>query len=348
VRRRLAAGGLAFFALCTSLLIAEGVLRALRLAPTEGLTTVTASQFDSIPGHFSPSRSFTDLRIRALPHQVRIDSLGYRGGEVSRAPRVGVPRVLMLGDSFIYGDFVDEGETLPAQLVQMLRQECGTVEVINAGLPGATITDYREVARRGLVLRPDLMVVAFTENDVSDLAAEPLWNQMARNRVAKSSFPFGMVYPVLRQSALWNLAMQVRGKIRASLMRAEHSESGDIPRGIRPDSVLRARYARALTGLAQDAATAGTPLVFLSFPLHFTVYGEWPSEQLHWVDSLARAVGLPVVSTLTILRESGLGRTELFLLPHDGHPSAKGYALAAAELAAVLREHPALQCALPE
>lgn len=344
MKRWIAALALVAVAGLVSLVVAELALRVFRLAPTEGLTTVTARQFDAIPGLFSPSRTFTDLRNRSLPHRVRIDSLGFRGEDVSRQPAAGVVRMVMLGDSFVYGDFVNDGETLPAQLERSLRERCGAVEVINAGLPGATINAYREVAQRARALQPDLFIVAFTENDVSDLAAESMWSQLARNRAAKSSFPFGILYPVLRRSALWNLAMQVRGRIRTLAARdAEPPSGAEAATGVRPDSALRSRYANELQQLVTEARAAEVPLIFVSFPAHFTVSGEWTSEQIDWADSVARATGIPVLETLPVLRQTGLPMTELFLLPHDGHPSAKGYAVAAAEVAAGLRDHPTLQ-----
>jgi lysophospholipase L1-like esterase len=339
--KRLGFAALLFGVAClVALGLAELALRALNLAPTRGLTTLTAAQFDRLPGLFSPGAEFVDLRNRALPHQVRIDSLGFRGPDFARQRDSNAVRIVMLGDSFIYGDFVNNDETLPFVLERRLNDRCGKVEVINAGLPGSTISDQVEVARRVLALGPTLVIISFTENDVTDLANEPMWSMLARNRAAKSGFPLRFLYPALRGSALWNLAMQVRGRLRT----AQRHDAGDaLPAtagqqgGVRPDSARRAAYDAALTTLVAELSRAAVPAAFVTFPAHFTVYREWSEEQLLWVEARAQAQGLPVVSTLSALRASGKSATELFLLPHDGHPSALGYSIAADTLARELR-----------
>src|SRR5439155_175083 len=83
---------------------------------------------------------------------------------------------------------------------------------VNAGLGGATITDEVELVQRALPLTPDLVVVVFSENDVTDLGQTPMWTLLAANRRAKSRFPLSLVYPVLRHTALWNLGLEVAGK----------------------------------------------------------------------------------------------------------------------------------------
>lgn len=336
LRRGLVAVFVLGAAVVLSVGLAEIALRLLDLAPTQGLTTVTAAQFERVPGMFAPNAEFTDLRNRALPHRVRIDSLGFRGADIARQPSDSLLRVLMLGDSFVYGDFVDDDDAIPAQLAATLSQRCGRVEVINAGLPGSTITEHLEVARRAITLRPQFVIITFTENDVTDLRAESMWDQLARNRAAKSGFPLRYLYPMLRRSSLWNLAMQVRGRLRAGSAHEGGAAAEGTPAqpgGVRPDSLLRSRYESTLATLTGELRAAGTAAAFATFPAHFTVYGDWTDEQLRWVETTAGAQGLPVISTLGALKASGRGPTELFLLPHDGHPSALGYRLAAEALA---------------
>lgn len=344
--RRFARGlVLAILAGTLSLLVAEGVLRLLGLAPTTGLTTVSASEFDRIPGILSPQLRFIDLRNRELPHRVTVDSLGYRGAPFSRVKPKGEVRVLMAGDSFIYGDFVDDSLTLPAQLEARLVRSCPGARVINAGLPGATITEHKEIIARGLAIAPDLVILAFTENDVGDLASRPLWELLADHRASKARFPFSAVYPLLRRTALWNLALQVRGRLRteghpdAPQRRAAPGRNG----GIAPDPALRARYADALTEIAALLSARGVAFAFMDFPAHLTLYGEWSTEQLDWVERTARAAGVTVYSAMPALLADGRGETELFLLPLDGHPSGAGYAVAADFLAKSLLAAPPLR-----
>ena len=57
-------------------------------------------------------------------------------------------RVLCLGDSYIFGDFVDDDEAFPAALQVALERRVPhrPLEVINAGVNGYTIIDEAALA----------------------------------------------------------------------------------------------------------------------------------------------------------------------------------------------------------
>jgi lysophospholipase L1-like esterase len=79
--------------------------------------------------------------------------------------------VLFLGDSFTYGLGVNDEEALPQQVENLLKTQHYSVEVINAGNPGAG-TDYelKFLQTLGPKLKPDLVVVCFFWNDFYDNA----------------------------------------------------------------------------------------------------------------------------------------------------------------------------------
>ncbi len=56
-------------------------------------------------------------------------------------------------------------------------------------------------------------------------------------------------------------------------------------------------------------------------------------DQLEWITRTAAGIQVPAVSLLPSLVGSGVPTTRLYLLPYDGHPSARGYAIGAAFLA---------------
>ena len=99
--------------------------------------------------------------------RVRTNSLGLRGPEVP--PHVpGELRILVLGDSITFGDYVDEDETYPVALERRLQAAlpARTVRVINAGGPNVGTQD--EAALLGELapaIRPDLVLVGFYLND---------------------------------------------------------------------------------------------------------------------------------------------------------------------------------------
>lgn len=74
-------------------------------------------------------------------------------------------RVLVLGDSFTEGVQVGEQDLFTAQLERNLPD----VEFINAGVGGyGTIQEYLFLASEGLKYSPDLVLLMFFENDLSD------------------------------------------------------------------------------------------------------------------------------------------------------------------------------------
>jgi len=315
-----------------ALALGEGLLRLLHLAPTNGVATVTEAEFRSVPGILSPGQRLVDRSNPRLPYQVATDSLGYRGPDVPFAKDSGEFRVLFTGDSFTFGDFVDDDQTLPAQLERRLHARCGRVRVVNAGLGDATIVDEAHLVERGLRLSPDVVILLFSENDVSDLNRVSTWDRLAENRRAKSRFPLSLAYPLLRRTALWNLGLHVAAvaRARAHPRRVDWSVAG------REDSAtprLRDTYRRALLALRDTLAARQVPLVVAAYPSHLALFREAQRGQLAWFTQMARQTDGSVVNLMTPLAVSGLPATTLYLLPYDGHPSPRGYEVASAYLA---------------
>lgn len=323
----------------------EIAIRVLQLAPSQGVSTVDEADFDRVPGLFGPGQDIVDRQEPALPHRVRINAHGYRGPDIPAGRAPGEFRVLAIGDSFTFGDFVDDEDTLPAQVEANLSRRnlgagCAAVRVLNAGVGGTTIVTHAEMANRGLVFEPDLVLLTFSENDVTDLQ-HPMWFSLADNRRMKSSFPLNLVYPVLRHTATWNFLLRVRAA-RLTPGPETHSEKSpeemnaaeaeDRARKTRD----RERYRTAVVELRDRLAAHGIPLVFAVYPVHHALKGEPYLEQLEWAEAMARAEGLPTVPLLGPLVESGLPDTGLFLLPHDGHPNPVGYEIAAEAIGGVI------------
>ncbi len=330
--RSIAAGA----GLLAGLVVVEVLLRALGAAPTNGVTTVTEKEFWSVPGILSPGQRLIDRRDPRLPHRVSTNSLGYRAREVAARKPPGELRILFTGDSFVYGDFVNDDETLPAKLEQRLSGRCTGVRVVNAGLGDATIVEEAQLIDRGLRLSPDLVILLFSENDIADLNRPSTWDRLATNRRAKSRFPLAAVYPVLRHTAVWNFALAVRATWRARAPAAQTIGLSMLSAAGRADSLtreLREVYRRALLDVRDTLARRGVPLALVAYPSHLAVTDESLRDQLAWVTRTAADAHLFEVNLLEPLVASGLPAEALYLLPYDGHPSPRGYEITAAYLA---------------
>lgn len=133
------------------------------LAP---LGPVAGYVFDPQLGYrLEPDRQRTDATGKRFRH----NHLGVRGPEISRVKPKGVRRILLLGDSTVYGPYVDETETSAAQLQQRLAQglDGARVQVVNAGVPGWTSRETRLNLLLHLAeLSPDALVVMEGRNEL--------------------------------------------------------------------------------------------------------------------------------------------------------------------------------------
>ena len=101
------------------------------------------------------------LRIPAVEHGA--NEFGFRGPAVP--PGEGTrPRIIMIGDSYTYGQGVSASDALPSALQDVLG---GDVDVLNFGVPGLNAEEAREqfahFARRWA---PDLVVFNLYSNDL--------------------------------------------------------------------------------------------------------------------------------------------------------------------------------------
>ncbi len=259
----------------------------------------------------------------------QLDGRGYRELRFGRPAASGVPRVLAVGDSFVFGFGVESaGGTYPALLEEALSTGPRAVpcEVLNAGRPGAD--SHREFAvLRELVpeVRPDLVLIGYYVNDCETTAEK------------RAFFGARRVLPVLgdnleRVSRLWRL-------LEGWLM--DLAESAGIEE--RYVDHLRAQAAPGTPEWAEHEAAlrrllraAGPATVLVIFPL-VTDLERYPLDELHaQVAGVARAEGVPVLDLRDAL--SGVPPEALRVAPWDPHLNERGHALAAEATAAFLLE----------
>jgi lysophospholipase L1-like esterase len=102
---------------------------------------------------------------------IRTDSYGFHDTEFPRAKPAGELRILALGDSVTQGFGVTYAETFSAALERLLPQvdhSHASFQVINAGVHGYSTYQERGVLARNLDLDPDLVLVDFVMNDVTE------------------------------------------------------------------------------------------------------------------------------------------------------------------------------------
>jgi hypothetical protein len=306
-------------ALLVCLAAAEAGVRLLHLAPPVRETS-GEGLYENHPGGLYRLRPGIE---RAWEHRefrggFRTNAAGFRGGPWRPGPG---GSLVVLGDSFVFGWGVDEGETLPELLQELLGD---SVAVVNLGLPG--YGPGRELAlwRSGVFPHPvRLVCLVLTEsNDVVDDLA------FARDPERLPGPPGGLA----RRSALvrW-LAWRWDGLRRWWISTREENVR---------------RTLGYVAELSRDLTRRGIPLVVVLFPSRAQIQpgrlGRLVLDALQvrrdlherLLRGLREIPGVSEVVDLTPVMEK---HGDALYFPADGHPTAEAYRLAARRLAPVLR-----------
>lgn len=293
-----------------------------------------------------------------LGESIHVGRDGFRGAEMDDSSAPPKERVLALGDSFMFGLGVEDDETFPAALERALAAS-GPVRVRNGGVPGYNL--LQSVTRLEAALSenpPDAVVLGFLENDLHNVDGPD--NEVAPDatlRPAPGSYrPPTTVNPFQALSGPWlwlqihsaafrlasfaairqRLAVSGNEELAALAREAESSqELGDrLLRG-EHDAETDPRFTgaeRLLRSAADATRAAGIPLVLVVFPRPEQLVSERLRGGNERIAALARAAGIVVVDPTKALAAEP-DRIGLYLFPHDHHPSPRGYAVMAAEVA---------------
>lgn len=327
------------------LICIETGLRLTQLAPTETLVYPDAAAWERNPGPFAPSQDFVDRFRPSLPHHIHVNSLGFRGREFDARKAPGTYRILCVGDSYTFGDYVDDDDTFPAGLEKRLRQGSpGTaIDVINAGVNGYTITDEAGLVKeKGLALEPDEILVAFVLNDLADLTRQISSRENQRRAAGEmSGSALAPIKRWLRHTATYNFLFVIKATVLGRLGLDPTIQDVPIRHLLYPPydattEALFARYRDELLRLRDLAAEHHCRLRLVLYPFYEQVVGGASAEAQARITAMASGAGIPVVDLLPAFLKGGPRAAKLFLMPLDHHPSAAGHRAAAREVARAL------------
>jgi len=257
----------------------------------------------------------------------RTNALRLRGPGIGPR-RQGVPRILMLGDSYTFGWAVSEQDALPEQLGRLLSEPGRDVEVINGGVPGYN-TEQEAVLLEHLLpaVQPDIVVLGFVMND-----AEP---------ISTSRPPPQVTYRFAR-SWLWEaLKQQIRRRWPASaswLPSRLHTYDTAYLRSFDPASPKRAVCRAALAKIVERLRREHVPALIVIFPDFTMGFGPgYPFASIHQaVAGWCEELGVDHIDLLDGFRGMDSGRLKV---AGDGHPGPEAYARIATVLRPWLEAH---------
>ena len=114
--------------------------------------------------------------------QVKINGHGFRDKEYSIEKDAGTFRIVALGDSVTFGNFLLAEDTYPDQLEALWAETGKAVEVLNLGLGGYdTVQEVATLEHIGVQFQPDFVVVGYVINDMGIESANLRYIEQAQN-----------------------------------------------------------------------------------------------------------------------------------------------------------------------
>lgn len=291
----------------------------------------------------------------------------HKGYSLARAPDTF--RIVVLGDSYTFGQGVERDSTFPAQLEKLLNGMGANLrfEVVNLGFCGLnTMTEVQLLAKegihpdtwapdpdyRGLAYQPDLVILEYTLNDSSTS-----WRVPGQVKGFDDRFRTGEV--VLRVNGgpysiplpdKVDKFLTMHSRLYLALVSGYNQLLGVL--GLREagkgaiESTL-SRYVdsfegwiwmnQALQQLSVIGKTANIPVIMAIYP-DMVNLSAYPFAAAHQkVKSKAESYGIPTLDLLPFFQ--GRNERELIATPFDAHPNATAHAIAAQALFEFLKSN---------
>lgn len=258
-----------------------------------------------------------------------VNALGFRGPDVDAAPRPGVTRIVLLGDSIAFGYWVAEQDAVGAQLARLL-DETGPpgrrFEVVNLGVPGYNLEQSIHALRtRAPALAPDLVVLALCLNDLEDVFSYEYG--LTADRAERRSTTFGRLgEALLERSRLFSWVEYRRAELsaRRAFVEARNPLGNRLYEGgvQKQKETLLARFRE----MAAVLEPRGTPALVAVFPTFGNRFANYPHRKLHDAAvGAARESGLHAVDLLPCFAPYAFADVRVDVV----HPSPLGHRVAA-------------------
>ncbi|MFN0242834.1 MAG: SGNH/GDSL hydrolase family protein [Planctomycetota bacterium] len=267
-------------------------------------------EYDSNPDGYFDERNGLDYETNAQ---------GFRGAEWTDERTPGTERVLVLGDSFTFGEGVKLEDTFCVRLASLLTKERGRpVEVINCGVSAwSTDSEIAFLEHRGLRTKPDLVLVVYVLNDADYAGGLDLWREF-RGQYEKDWLKHSYF-------ASYAYSMYARGRVGRRYVE-------DTVRGALSTPEKWQKSFDLLAKGDQLSRAAGARFGVCVFPFLFDLSPSHPMKPIHAMirDACAKN-GIPALDLFDTF--VGQRDTSLWVHPSDQHPNAKANALAAEAMA---------------
>lgn len=275
-----------------------------------------------------------------------ISAAGLRDREYPTQKPPGTFRILIIGDSIVYGYGVKQDEALSAQLENLLatywQNQETRFEVLNLGVTGYSIEQVVENLRvRGLQFDPDLILYGYCLNDPMAYSFE-LESLKAQLSSAKATYRDELLH---RGEALaGKLRIYLLARYAWQALRAQGASTADLKDkqwasisdgtyrrffdAAYDDDAGAERLRSGIAALRELSDSTGVPVATLLFPIFFDLES-YRLQHLHdRVQQLHAQYGLPVYDLLDLYTTMLTAHGNVFVF-NALHPNAVGHRLAA-------------------
>lgn len=280
-----------------------------------------------MPGHPYLIYEYRPGRHEERGVTIQINSLGLRGPELPTPKPQAERRLLVTGDSSIFGFGVPEGSTLAEVAAERLG-----ARPVNAGLPGySTLQTKNLLSLRAWAAAPDLVVIGnlWSDNtfdrfvDKEVIASLRAWDRG----------PTGALWRLLQRSAVFRLAdwaLRVAPKaerVRTVTWTADRAPSGRMGRR----RVEINDYQANLYAIADAAIARGAGVAFLMLPNRDDLAPAPEARPPAWAPyravlrEAAAAYAAPLIDGPALFAADGRGPEALFI--DEMHPTIAGHAI---------------------
>jgi GDSL-like lipase/acylhydrolase family protein len=317
-----------------------GAARA-RTAMVNLTLAVVSLSIAAVAGEFAARFAFGDITTtgddssyfarRWTASHVRLNSLGFREREFDPVKPVGVYRIAIVGDSFAFGQGIEESERFGNRIAEALIGSGAHVELLNFGRAGADTGDEIEILRRAVLpLRPDYVILQWFVNDFE-------MSQHADRSNALPLVPSSTLEPWLhRNSALYYIVNGRWATLQAFLGRPSSYSDYMRARFADPSSRDSRAEIAALSEFLDVCRANQTPVSIVLFP-DLSEIESYAFGYLH--DRVLEFCGAEAADCLDLrgpLAQAAI-TSRLFLNRFDGHPNALANRIAADSILARFR-----------
>ena len=236
--------------------------------------------------------------------KLTINSKGLRGREQPYEKPLGVTRILVLGDSYIWGYGVADDEVFTEALAERLPKGSGQYEVLNGGVSGwGNDQEYLFLKDEGFKYSPDIVVTAFF-----------IGNDPTNNRYSRQ---YGLDKPVFLD-------------LHLKLGNVPVPKPGTGTRVIESSADPIDLTVKIMQAMGKECAEHQCPLIVMKFGnfLHPND-PQWDGTAGRFSEEIGDRLGLPYLDVDAEYAARGVTPRELLEGNDDGHWNAHGHQVSA-------------------